>query len=219
MNDKISKRQFIKKSTLAFCGLSCGVFTNEILAESSNRRVLGLNSGDFDEKFSIEAKYYVQTPKGLKCQLCPNDCKIKENEIGECRTRININDQLICYAYGNPCAVHIDPIEKKPLYHFYPGTQIYSIATAGCNLACLNCQNWEISQSSPLNTRNYDLLPENLVEDCKRQKCNAIAYTYSDPVAFYEYTLETSKIARSQDIKNVSGISRIYKRKAITRMV
>lgn len=203
MKEKISKRQFIKKSTLAFCGLSCGIFTNDILAHSQNHFGRSSNPEHFDRKFSIEAKYYIQTPKGLKCQLCPNNCKIKEGEIGECRTRINKNGQLICYAYGNPCAVHVDPIEKKPLYHFYPGSQIYSIATAGCNLACLNCQNWEISQSSPLKTRNYDLLPEKLIEECKNQKCKSIAYTYSDPVAFYEYTLETSKIAKTEGIKNV----------------
>ena len=203
MKEKISKRQFLKKGSLAFCGLSCGIFTNDIFADSSNFSNSRINLGDFDSKFSIEAKYYIQTPKGIKCQLCPNVCNIKENEVGECRTRINKNGQLICFAYGNPCAVHIDPIEKKPLYHFYPGSKIYSIATAGCNLACLNCQNWEISQSSPLDTRNYNLLPDKLLEDCKSQKCNSIAYTYSDPVAFYEYTLETSKIAKAEGIKNV----------------
>ncbi len=203
MNEKISKRQFIKKSTLAFCGLSCGLFTNVVLAHSSNFLGYSSKPGDYNKKFSIEAKYYIQTPKGLKCQLCPNDCKIKVDEIGECRTRINTNGQLICFAYGNPCAVHIDPVEKKPLYHFFPGSKIYSIATAGCNLACLNCQNWEISQSSPMDTQNYDLLPDKVVDNCMAQKCNSIAYTYSDPVAFYEYTLETSKIARAEGIKNV----------------
>jgi len=203
MNEKISKRQFIKKSTLAFCGLSCGLLSHETWAHSLNFSANSLNSDDFDEKFSIEAKYYIQTPKGLKCQLCPNDCKLKEDEIGECRTRINKNEQLICFAYGNPCAVHVDPIEKKPLYHFLPGSKIYSIGTAGCNLACLNCQNWEISQSSPTETKNYDLKPHKVVENCKNKNCNSIAYTYSDPVAFYEYTLETAKIAKSEGIKNI----------------
>lgn len=203
MMKKISKRQFIKKSSLAFCGLGCGVLSNEIWAQTLNYHANSFKPDDFDEKYSIEAKYYIQTPKGLKCQLCPNDCKLKENEVGECRTRINKNGQLICFAYGNPCAVHVDPIEKKPLYHFLPGSNIYSIATAGCNLACLNCQNWEISQSSPMDTKNYDLPPHKVVENCKKQNCDSIAYTYSDPVAFYEYTLETAKIAKSEGIKNV----------------
>lgn len=151
----------------------------------------------------VEAKYYISTPKGLKCLLCPNECKMLINEEGDCRTRINIDNQLICVAFGNPCAIHIDPIEKKPFYHFLPSTQSYSIATAGCNLACLNCQNWEISQAHPLKTRNYDMPPERVVEECLNNDCKSIAYTYSDPVAFFEYTLETSMIARERGVKNV----------------
>ena len=116
---------------------------------------------------------------------------------------MNIEEKLYCYAYGNPCAVHVDPIEKKPLYHFYPTSAAYSIATAGCNLACLNCQNWEISQTSPKKTRNYDLPPEKVVEEAIQNKCKSIAYTYSDPVAFWEYTYDTAKIARQEGIKNV----------------
>lgn len=154
-------------------------------------------------KSTIEAKYYISTPKGLKCQLCPNDCKLKPGEESECRTRMNIEGKLYCYAYGNPCAIHVDPIEKKPLYHFYPTSKAYSIATAGCNLACLNCQNWEISQTSPKKTRNYDLPPEKVVEEAIQNKCKSIAYTYSDPVAFWEYTFDTAKIARQEGIKNV----------------
>jgi pyruvate formate lyase activating enzyme len=106
-------------------------------------------------------------------------------------------------AFGNPCSVNIDPIEKKPLYHFYPGTRAYSIATAGCNLACLNCQNWSISQSSPDKTRNYDLMPEKVVNESKRNNCRSIAYTYSEPVTFYEYVFETASAARKAGIKNI----------------
>ncbi|MCD4696297.1 MAG: AmmeMemoRadiSam system radical SAM enzyme [Bacteroidales bacterium] len=151
----------------------------------------------------MEAKYYVHTPKGIKCLICPNECKIKEGETSDCRTRINHDNVLFTNAYGNPCAVHVDPIEKKPLYHFLPSSKAFSIATAGCNLACLNCQNWEISQTSPELTRNYDLMPEDVVEECIKQNCQSIAYTYSEPVVFYEYTLDTAKIARKRGIKNV----------------
>ncbi len=106
-------------------------------------------------------------------------------------------------SYGNPCAVNIDPIEKKPFFHYLPGILTYSIATAGCNLACLNCQNWEISQVSPKETRNYDMMPDVVVADAKKANCKAIAYTYSDPVAYYEYTLDTATLARQQGIKNL----------------
>jgi pyruvate formate lyase activating enzyme len=154
-------------------------------------------------KWSKEALYYITSPKGIKCKLCPQACEIKENEVGDCRTNLHYQGKLYSITYGNPCAVHVDPIEKKPLYHFHPASQAFSIATAGCNLACLNCQNWEISQVSPRDTRNYDLMPDQVVNEAKRNNCQSIAYTYSDPVAFYEYTLDSSMLARKQGIKNV----------------
>lgn len=147
--------------------------------------------------------HYISTPRGVKCKLCPQACDLKPGETGDCRTRINEDGELITIAYGNPCAIHIDPIEKKPLNHFLPGSTAFSIATAGCNLACLNCQNWTISQESPLNTRNYELLPDQLIRQCKSYQCESIAYTYSEPIAFYEYAFESSKLARLNGIKNV----------------
>ncbi len=116
---------------------------------------------------------------------------------------MNIDGKLYSIAYGNPCAVHIDPIEKKPFFHFLPSTRAYSIAVAGCNLRCLNCQNWEISQVSPRETQNIDLMPEAVVEECRRSGCESIAYTYSEPTTFYEYTLDTAALARRQGIRNV----------------
>jgi pyruvate formate lyase activating enzyme len=106
-------------------------------------------------------------------------------------------------AYGNPCSVNIDPVEKKPLYHFYPGSRAYSIATAGCNMVCLNCQNWSISQISPEKTRNYDLMPEMVVEGAAKSNCRSIAYTYTEPVVFFEYDYDTSVLARRAGIKNI----------------
>jgi len=204
-HNKISKRKFLKKSALGIGALSYGFCNLNFLSKAiAMEHASGLPSfaGDLD-KWSIEAKYYVDTPKGLKCQLCPNECKIKPDEEADCRTRINVDGKLYCIAYGNPCAVHVDPIEKKPLYHFYPTSKAFSIATAGCNLACLNCQNWEISQTSPQKTRNYDLMPEKVVEQCLEYGCKSIAYTYSEPIAFYEYTLDTAKIARQKGVKNI----------------
>lgn len=204
-HDKISKREFLKKSALGIGALSYGFCNLNFLSKAiAMEHASGLPSftGNLD-KWSIEAKYYVNTPKGLKCQLCPNKCKIKPDEEGDCRTRINVDGKLYSIAYGNPCAVHVDPIEKKPLYHFCPTSTAFSIATAGCNLACLNCQNWEISQTSPQKTKNYDLMPEKVVEQCLEYGCKSIAYTYSEPIAFYEYTLDTAKIAREKGVKNI----------------
>jgi pyruvate formate lyase activating enzyme len=154
-------------------------------------------------KWSKEAMFYIETPKGMRCQICPNECDIKVGEAGDCRNRVNKNGKLWSTAYGNPCAIHIDPIEKKPLNHFLPGSTAFSFATAGCNLACLNCQNWSISQKSPDETENYDLPPHKVVENCISNKCSSIAYTYSEPITFYEYTYDTSVLARQTGIKNV----------------
>lgn len=196
----ITKRTFIKTSASALGLMSCSICNLQNVY--SNLPVESSQIIDIDQ-WTIKAKYVASTPKGLKCQICPNECKMLPGEISDCRTRINIDNELYCIAYGNPCAVHADPIEKKPLYHFYPGTKALSIATAGCNLACLNCQNWEISQQSPRKTRNYDLPPFKVVQECLDNNYKSIAYTYSDPVAFYEYTLETSRLAREKGIKNV----------------
>jgi len=160
------------------------------------------NSG-IKEKWTHEALFYTQTPKGIRCLICPNECDIKEGETGDCRNRINKNGILYSMAYGNPCAVHIDPIEKKPLLHFLPGSIAFSIATAGCNLACLNCQNWTISQTSPADTDNQEMMPDQVVQACQDNHCASIAYTYTEPITFYEYTLDTSTLAKQAGIKNV----------------
>jgi len=116
---------------------------------------------------------------------------------------LNYRGKLYSIAYGNPCAVHVDPIEKKPLFHFLPSTRAYSIAAAGCNLRCLNCQNWEISQVSPRESQNFDLMPGRVVEQCVSDRCESIAYTYSEPTTFYEYTFDTATLARKRGIRNV----------------
>lgn len=154
-------------------------------------------------KWSKEALFYTEVSGGLKCLKCPNECVLGLNETGRCRNRLNHKGRLYTIAYGNPCAVHIDPIEKKPLYHFLPSTRAFSIAVAGCTLACLNCQNWQISQFSPKETRNYDLMPAKVVEECLAKHCESIAYTYSEPTTFYEYAFDTAKLARQHHIKNV----------------
>lgn len=202
---KINKREFIKSGIAGACGLAIGLSGMNALGNSKETAMYSQLPKNPDElwKWSRESLYYINTPRGVKCQLCPQACVLKEGETGDCHTNVNVGGKLYSITYGNPCAIHIDPIEKKPLFHFLPASRSYSIATAGCNLACLNCQNWEISQSSPKDTRNYDLLPSKLVQEAEAYQCQSVAYTYSDPVAFYEYTLDSAKIARSRGIKNV----------------
>ena len=140
---------------------------------------------------------------GLVCDVCPKACRISPGESGECRIRVNLDGRLLAVTHGRPCSIHIDPIEKKPLYHFLPGTPILSIATVGCNLHCKNCQNWQISQADPEVEPAHVLPPAEVVGVAKRERCLSIAYTYSDPVVFYEYALETSELAREAGLRNV----------------
>jgi pyruvate formate lyase activating enzyme len=132
-------------------------------------------------------------------------CLIEPGQSGECRVRINIDGVLRTVVYGYPCSINIDPVEKKPLYHFLPGTPILSIATVGCNLHCENCQNWEISQANPedSNISAYSCPPDKLVELTRRYKCPSLAYTYTDPIVYYEYTYDSAKLAQSSGIRNV----------------
>jgi pyruvate formate lyase activating enzyme len=194
---RYTKREFIK---LGFAGAGCLAVDHCLAAKAMG----SLGPADKELwKWSKEATYYTSTPRGIKCKLCPQNCNIEEGELGDCKTRLSHKGKLYSVVYGNPCAIHVDPIEKKPLYHFLPKSLAYSIATAGCNLACLNCQNWTISQKSPYETRNYDLMPEKVVEEAIRYQSQSIAYTYSEPIVFYEYVYDTAKIARLKGVKNI----------------
>ena len=139
----------------------------------------------------------------VQCKLCPKGCSLEPGESGDCRVRRNIDGKLTSVVYGYVCAAHVDPVEKKPLFHFLPRSNAFSIATAGCNLHCLNCQNWEISQSNPEDVTASYCPPEKVVEIAKQNKCPSIAYTYTDPVVFYEYTYDTSVLAHKNGIKNI----------------
>ncbi len=139
----------------------------------------------------------------VQCELCPRGCVLDEGERGNCRVRANKDGKVVTLVYGKPCAVHVDPIEKKPLYHFYPASSAFSIGTAGCNLHCKFCQNWDISQFDPEETNNVDLPPEEVVRKAIAHKCKSIAYTYSDPAVFFEYAVDTAKIGRKAGVKSV----------------
>jgi pyruvate formate lyase activating enzyme len=141
----------------------------------------------------------------VQCELCPKMCLIQPGQSGECRVRINDDGVLRTVVYGYPCSISIDPIEKKPLFHFLPGSAILSTATVGCNLHCKNCQNWEISQANPEDggISAYVCSPRKLVDLAAARSCPSLAYTYTDPVVYYEYTYDSAKLAREAEIRNV----------------
>ena len=150
------------------------------------------------------ASYWERLPNNVvHCLLCPRSCIIPPGKTGTCQARENINGTLYTLTYGNPCAVHVDPIEKKPFFHFLPKTLSFSIATAGCNVRCIHCQNWEISQASPKETFNYILTPKDIATLAKRTGSATVAYTYTEPIIFIEYVLECAKETKKLNLRNV----------------
>ncbi len=135
-----------------------------------------------------------------RCNLCPRRCVLSPNQKGYCRARKNIGGKLYTLTYGQPVAIHVDPIEKKPLAHVYPGSKSFSIATAGCNLKCKFCQNWEISQLDAERVKVKYVPPEKIVALAKETGSRTIAFTYTEPVIFYEYMLDIAKLAREEGI-------------------
>ena len=152
----------------------------------------------------IESRYYQHLEGGgVECTLCPHHCHIAEGKTGICRSRRNYGGVLVSEVYGKPCALAVDPVEKKPLYHFHPGTTCLSIACTGCNFRCLNCQNHDISQASPEQADYYNLLPEEVVSLCLKHHCPGIAYTYTEPLTYIEYITDTARLAHEAGLWNI----------------
>jgi len=148
----------------------------------------------------------------VQCEACAHFCVVKEGEVGICGVRQNVGGEFYLLVYGLATAVHIDPIEKKPLFHFLPGSQVFSFGTLGCNFRCANCQNYQISQIYNLKgdvnrydeiDLGYNFSPEKIVKNAVESGCHSIAYTYNEPTVFLEYALETMKLAHEKGLKNI----------------
>ena len=173
-----------------------------------------------------EASHYLKLDRNVQCKVCPNNCLLEPGDRSHCRNKVNRDGTLYTMAFGDPCTFHIDPVEKKPLFHFLPGSAAFSLATSGCVFRCLNCQNWEISQKKPEETKDprgpelrfrpplpsqltleemgrLSLFPEDAVAVARELRCPSIAYTYSEPTAYYEYAWETCRIARGAGLRNI----------------
>jgi len=152
--------------------------------------------------------YEKLSEKKIRCNACNHRCIIAQNKRGICGVRENHDGKLYSLVYGKIIAEHIDPIEKKPLYHFMPGSFSLSIATVGCNFRCLHCQNADISQSTKEKPEDVkilgeDIKPEKIVQDALDNKCPSISYTYTEPTIFVEYALDCMKLAKENDLRNV----------------
>ena len=140
----------------------------------------------------------------IQCDLCPRDCKLHEGQRGACFVRMCENDQIILTTYGRSSGFCIDPIEKKPLNHFYPGSSVFSFGTAGCNLACKFCQNWDISKSRDMDRLMDQASPEAIAITAQEHGCKSVAFTYNDPVIFAEYAMDTADACHARGIKTVA---------------
>jgi pyruvate formate lyase activating enzyme len=141
-------------------------------------------------------------PRTVECLLCPKQCRIPPGKSGDCRIRINLDGTLRAVTFGFPVAVHDDPVEKKPFFHWFPGQRILSLATVGCNLHCQNCQNWQISQANPEETEAYALPPARVVDLARERGTPLVAYTYTEPIVYYEYAYETAALARDRGLRS-----------------
>jgi len=141
--------------------------------------------------------------KKVKCTLCPRECEVADVERGYCGVRENQGGDYQTLVYGALCSANVDPIEKKPLFHYLPGTTAFSIATAGCNIECKFCQNWQISQFRPEQVASHLVPPEMLIRVCRSYRCPTIAYTYSEPVVFYEYMHDAAALGREHGVGSV----------------
>jgi pyruvate formate lyase activating enzyme len=151
-----------------------------------------------------DARWFDRLPdKAVRCRLCPRECTVADVERGYCGVRENQGGDYKTLVYGNLCSTNIDPIEKKPLFHYLPGTLALSVATAGCNLECKFCQNWRISQYRPEQVESIVIPPENLVRAAKARRTPTIAYTYTEPVVFAEYVHDTAAIGRKEGVGSV----------------
>ena len=191
----ISRRHFIEKS-MSVCG------AGSLMSYPLNSPAPIVKKGS--TRNLKEAKHYEKLlHRKIKCVLCPRECVIDDQETGYCGVRENYDGTYYTLVHSRPCSANNDPIEKKPLFHFLPGSETFSIATVGCNVLCKFCQNWEISQARPDQINNYNMSPEKIANYAQKNKCSSIAYTYTEPVVFYEYMYDCAAAGHQQNIRSV----------------
>jgi len=215
--DGLTRREWLKAAaggTLALIGLE-GLARHECAALAATPKSTQSPTGRWVRK----AKFYERLPnKKVRCLLCPRKCEVGDAERGFCGVRENHGGEYYTLVHGRAASVNIDPIEKKPFFHFTPGQWIFSFATAGCNLACKNCQNWQLSQSTAEQVRSIDLPPASLVELTKRNHLSLIAATYTEPVVFSEYVLDTAREGNRQGVRTLAVTAGYIQRKPLIEM-
>ena len=198
----------LDRRSFVMCALASGVALGELAMPAvASPSSLSSQSGpqaQSDAQFVVEAKFYDKLQnKKIKCKLCPRECNVGDKERGYCGVRENRGGVYYTLVHSRVCAAHIDPIEKKPLFHYLPGTVAFSIATAGCNVNCKFCQNWDISQSRPEQIPADYAPPQRIAALARQNNCPTIAYTYSEPVVFSEFLMDTADAGHEAGVRSI----------------
>jgi len=198
--DQVNRRSFLNMmgryglGTCGWCAFA-GLGAKEVLATGQPR-------GNWEH----EVEFYERLPGGaIQCGVCPHHCVLNDGETGICRSRTNVGGRHYARGYNRPCILRTDPIEKVPLSHFLPGVKTLTIATGGCNLRCLYCQNWQHSQARPDELKTFDLTPEQAVRSAKEKGIEVIAFNYTEPVVFLEYAKDIARAARKAEMRVVAA--------------
>ena len=202
MKIELTRRQMMK---LGVCGAASAMLSIEPAGAQEDFDFSFKKQEDINpERYVKEARFYQKLEQGkVECRLCPRLCRIIDKERGFCGVRENRSGSYVTMVYGRVCALHNDPVEKKPLYHFLPGTRALSVATPGCNIECKFCQNWQISQFRPEQVECFPAFPKDLVHTAVRYRIPSIAFTYTEPVIFYEYMFDCALHGRASGVHSV----------------
>lgn len=198
-SEGIPEHYLTKREFLTFCGTSfCVLCATHLFGFPQTLQAQMAQKGLIRTKLS---PYFISLGGGeIQCELCPKRCRVPRGKRGVCRVRENRGGEFYSLVYANPCAFHLDPIERNPFFHVLPGTRSLSLATAGCNFWCKFCQTWEISQASPEDVYSYEIPPEVVVKRAKQMRARSVAYTFVEPVIFYEYMVEIGPLAKKQGL-------------------
>lgn len=194
--ERLTRREMLRRCLWGAAGLCLGARLPGLLTDPA--WAAGLPAG------WRESEYYEQLPGNqIRCHICPRECLVNDRQRGNCGNKQNLGGRYYTLVYGEVAALNADPIEKKPFFHFLPGTRALSLGTAGCNFHCKHCQNWEISQRQPEQVRATHAPPEVLVRLARRRGCQSLAYTYNEPTTFLTFMRDTARLGREAGLRSV----------------
>jgi pyruvate formate lyase activating enzyme len=199
----VGRRRFLARSLGGACGLCAAGALVGVQAQGLIAEPAGKLPPDENEKFVADARYWKEQGEVVVCELCPRKCEVPRDERGYCGVRENRGGKYKTMVYARPCSLGVDPIEKKPLFHFIPASGALSLATAGCNVECKFCQNWQTSQMRPEQLSSQYAPPKRIVDMALERKCRSIALTYTEPVVFYEYMFDIAVEAGERGVNTV----------------